>query len=86
MKKAHHTSTPRQNFKKALFAAIAALILEDEMLNTLSARIKLAQIDNSPQRGPHRVNIVRNRTNISFQESTAVYSDKEFERAFRMNR
>ncbi|CDF33023.1 unnamed protein product [Chondrus crispus] len=69
----------RNNYSTAFLAAIAALVLEDDTLNAVAARLQLDRVASSPLRGHRRVNIVRNRTNISFEESNAIYIDKEFD-------
>ena len=89
LRKENSAEAPREvrnNSKTAFLAAIAALVLEDETLNAVEARLQLVRIANFLLRSPRQVNVMRNRTNISFEKSTAIYSDKEFERAFRMTR
>ena len=77
LRKENSAEAPREvmnNYATAFLAAIAALVLEDETLNAVEARLQLDRIANSLLRGPRRVNVMRNRTNISFEKSTAIYS------------
>ena len=89
LRKENSAEAPREvrnNYATAVLAAIAALVLEDETLYSVEARLQLDRIANSILRSPRRIIVMRNRTNTSLEESTAIYRDKEFERAFRMTR
>ena len=69
-----------------LLAAVAALVLEEDFVNLVFAKLKLERISNAYRVAPRRVNSERQKTRISFEESTAFFSEEEFERAFRMSK
>ena len=76
----------RDKYKSMLLAAVAALILEEEFVNLVFAKLKLERISNAYWVAPRQANTERQKTRIIFEESTVVFSEEEFECAFRMSR
>ena len=66
----------RDKYKSVLPAAAAVLILEEDFVNLVYAKLKLERISNAYPVAPQRVNSERKKTRISFEESTAFLAKK----------